>query len=156
MFEATWIRGWSIFLLNLQTETILKWCKLGCFNMCWEWKTYALMHVIFCIVSDSSEGSNESAHLRWLARAFACKIVKTDDYENIYNFMLKNVVYLNLCTCTCSWCADSPEPLLLANTKYGYELKLKPKFRFLVTLDKSAWTYIKGICAHTTSTVKPV
>ena len=32
-------------------------------------------------------------------------------------------------------CTNSPEPSLLAYTKFGYRLILRPKFRFLVPLD---------------------
>ena len=49
-------------------------------------------------------------------------------------------------------CTDSPEPSLLAHTKYGCRLRLRTNFRPLALLDTSARAFIKVICAYAIST----
>ena len=49
-------------------------------------------------------------------------------------------------------CTDSPEPLLLAYTKYGCRWRLRPNFRHLAWLDMPAWVFIRGICEYAIST----
>ena len=49
--------------------------------------------------------------------------------------------------CMASLC-DSPEPSLLAYTKYGCRWRLRPKFRPLALLNMSAWMSDRSIYAH--------
>ena len=46
---------------------------------------------------------------------------------------------------------DSPEPSLLAYTKYGCRWRLRPKFTPQALLDTSAWAFIRGIPAYAIS-----
>ena len=41
--------------------------------------------------------------------------------ENIYNFMLKNIVYLNLCICTKNWSQKSEIPV--SGNFFHFELR---------------------------------
>ena len=44
--------------------------------------------------------------------------------------------------------ADSPEPLLIAHTKYGCRLRLVPQFSPVALLEMSAWVFKGGFCAY--------
>ena len=48
--------------------------------------------------------------------------------------------------------SKSPELSLIGHTNYGCRWRLRPKFRPLGLLDKSAWAFISGICAYVIST----
>ena len=54
---------------------------------------------------------------------------------------------VSLCICT-----DSPEPSLLAYTKYGYSRRPRQIFKLLAMLDSSARAFVDDICAYAKST----
>ena len=49
-------------------------------------------------------------------------------------------------------CADLPEPSLLAYTKYGCRLRLRPKFRHIAPLETAARACIVGFYPYAIST----